>query len=340
MKKQRIVSFVLICLAVSFLSSQLTYSQTAAKIITAKSIWNPDMAVMEKLSENCGSYTGTDLKNCFIKVMQESGASQQALEFTAQMNNDAYMNGFKNLGSVDAAFVYYPLRGNNHEGCLIVNGNPGLINIDDFSLLPLNDLESDKGYMELIKTYTNVALFPDERKNTVYPYNIELPKKENRVVVNYGLKNGCSTCELLGFAEFGFDFDSTGNFLGCKFLSLKKTVDTGEQAATGGYSTNYYSDPSQPVEVRTGDKFSIVLISNHSAGFKWNMAAPLDNQIVSLTGTDFVRPVETLPNAPGKEVWYFKAAGRGTTKIEFNYVQSFGEGLKSFEKYSFTVNVK
>ena len=337
-RKLRFIYFQFVTLFFAYTS--FVFPQVQHRMITAKAIWNPDMATMEKIYENCGSYTGVDLKNCFIKVMQESGASGQAIEFTSMMNNDAYMNGYKNLGNVDAAFVYYPLQSDNHNGCVLVNGLPGIINVDDDNLLPVGDMELDKGYKDLEKTYTHIALFPGDRKSTVYPYNIELPDKENRVVVNYSIKNGCNTCELLGFAEFGFDFDSTGKFIGCKFLNLKKTVEDNSQSSVSDYNTNYFSDPSQPVDVKAGDKFSIILVSNHSEGFKWQLAGSLDDQVLSLTGTNFIRPIEILPNAPGKEVWYFKAVSKGSTKINFDYVHSWSEGTKTYEKYSFTVDVR
>ncbi len=333
------MSFAVLYIGLFFISI-LIYPQAQQKFITPKAIWNPDMTTMEKITKDCGTLTGTDLENCFEKVMRESGATPQALEFTALMNNDAYMNGFKQLGNVDAALVYYPLQERNHYGCLIVNGLPSMINVDDYKLLPMDELEQDQAYRELAKTYTNIGLFPGDRKNSAYPYSIKLKKKINRVVVNYRLRDGCNSCQLLAFVEFGFDFDSTGKYLGSEFLSFKKTVETGSQTNSNDYNTNTFSDPSQPIDVNKGDKFSIVMVSNHAEGFKWQLAGGLDKNIITLAGTSFFRPYETLPTAPGKEVWYFNAVGSGSTELKFDYVSSWNEGKKTYEKYTFTVNVR
>jgi predicted secreted protein len=339
MKSQTFFSLILIVLIFTFVPLEKIPAQDNNGKITSAAIWNPSMQTMDEITTNCGGYQGKDLEQCFVSVMQKSGASKQAIAFTGLLGNKGYMKGFRKLKLVDAAFVYFPLRQSDHEGCMLVNGSPAILDVDDNSILDMNDMEKDPLYTSLAQQFQEISLWPGDRQGTDYPYVETLPHKSERVVVNYRLRNGCNTCNLIGFVEFGFDFDSTGAFLGTKFLSIKKAVIAADETSTGNNLKNIYDDPSVPINVNVGDEFALVLSSNHSMGFSWQLAKPLDANILSMLGTDFIIPNETLPDAAGKETWSFKAVGKGTTKISLKYVRSWDKAETSYETETFNINV-
>ncbi len=333
------------CILVVFLlPTFLLFSQTNSgstnEKISANAIWKPTFEVMQKIYTNCGAQQGSKMYECLLNEMAYAGASHSAIQFSALINGHGYMNGFQQYGEIGVANVYYVFRQDHNEGCLLVNCNPDFINVDNLDYLNTGDMEQNKIYQSLKNTYPQIGIFPGNREGTDYPEKQELPHHGERIIINYDLRNGCDNCQLLGFAYFSFDFDSTGKFLGTKFQSVKSSLNLQSAAVSAENNQNVFNDPSVPIDVSLGEKFAIVLLSNHSAGLKWELGKPLDNKILNLLGTNFVQPYETLPNAAGKETWTFEALGRGSTTVKFNYVYSWESDAKALEKYTFHVNVK
>jgi inhibitor of cysteine peptidase len=93
-----------------------------------------------------------------------------------------------------------------------------------------------------------------------------------------------------------------------------------------GGASKEYSDPDVPIVVEEGQEFVIVLESNPTTGYQWQLAQPLDEEILSLVKAEFEEREEDGPlGAPGEERWTFKAEGRGTTTIDFSYVRPWEE---------------
>lgn len=332
-------SLFIIIIFVCVVNSQIVKAQDSAYTVTAAAIWNPGMAIMNEIAENCGRSELSATGSCLTDIMRKNGASPQAIEFAGKMGTVSYMNGFKELGMIDAAFIYYPLRSLGREGCMLVNGKPNFLNLNNIGLLPVQAMELDSEYIELEKEFPHLWIFSDDMRGTVYPYSENLPDKVTRIVSVYSLRNGCSSCQLIAFAEYAFDFDSTGTYLGCEFMDIKTVNNENRNAISSSNPSEYFSNPDEPVNVTAGNNFTISLVSNHSQGFKWHLANKLDTNLVSLVGTDFTKPYETLPNAPGKELWFFKAKSKGTTVIQLMYIPSWSSGAKSYKTYSFTVNI-
>jgi predicted secreted protein len=327
-----VVSYVLILVPTG-------YSQQANTKINSDAIWSPATSNMNDISTGCGYLRNEDLYACFIKKMQAANASDRAVEFAKLLGGRGYMKTFKPAGIVDIAYVHYPFEKEKREGCIIVNGNPALVDADDFSLLNLNELENNPDYVQLEKKYSHISLFAGDRKSNGYPLQETLPGQGERIVVNYELRDGCSSCELIGYADFGFDFDSTGNYMGEKFISVKKSVILDSVLIEDRNPRNVFSNPSQAIEVSEGEVFVIALLSNHSTGFKWELAEPLDENVVTLLGSNFLIPNETLPNAAGKETWSFRAKSKGATVIKFRYVRDWQNSTKELQNISFTLEV-
>lgn len=93
-----------------------------------------------------------------------------------------------------------------------------------------------------------------------------------------------------------------------------------------GEQAKEHYDPSIPIVVEEGQEFVIVLESNPSTGYQWQLTQPLEGEILSLVKTDFEESEEEgLLGAAGEERWTFKAEGRGDTTIDFTYVRPWEE---------------
>jgi len=106
------------------------------------------------------------------------------------------------------------------------------------------------------------------------------------------------------------------------FLSLALVFTLG---GCGGEAREY-SDPSVPIVVEEGQEFSILLESNPTTGYQWQLTQPPDEAVLSLVKTEFEEPEENLLGAGGRERWTFKAEGRGRTTLYFVYVRPWEDG--------------
>jgi len=102
---------------------------------------------------------------------------------------------------------------------------------------------------------------------------------------------------------------------------------------------------SDPIEVEAGLEFAIVLKSNPTTGYSWQLAEPLDEDIVELVSSEFEKKTpeageEEIVGAPGEEVWTFEAIGEGNTEIELEYVRPWETDTPPEETKTFEVEVK
>ena len=96
---------------------------------------------------------------------------------------------------------------------------------------------------------------------------------------------------------------------------------------------------SKPITVTTGREFSVTLASNPTTGYKWDLAKPLDDKLIKLVTSEYVRPDTKLIGAGGKEVWTFKGVGEGKTEIDLKYVRPWEKDVEPVRKTNFVVVV-
>jgi putative hemolysin len=219
----------------AFLRGQCSPDQSADPQlkIGAEAVWQPGMQFMQSVRQAC-SNAGLNYGDCLISQMPGAGAPPQAVAFSKLLEKESdgqigYMRDFRKTGRVDIAYVDYPIRANENQGCLLVNGSPPMIDVDDFKLLDQNTMKSDPSYTSLASKNPEVTIFPGDRGGTTYPQLEPLPQGGQRFIVSYYLLKGCHACARLGTASFAFDFDSSGKFLGTKFLRVGKPPGAGTQ---------------------------------------------------------------------------------------------------------------
>jgi hypothetical protein len=187
----------------------------------AAAIFQPGMGAMQTARETCGKVPGPQFGNCFVQQMRAAGASPQAVAFMHAVHDNGFMRDFKESGRVDIAFAFFPFAANENQHCLLVNGTPKVIDVDDYDLLPKADLAKNAGYAALLRKFPNLAVFPGDRSGTGFITATGLPGGGQRFVVPYVLVDGCHACARTGALQLAFDFDGTGKFLGTSVAGVR-----------------------------------------------------------------------------------------------------------------------
>jgi inhibitor of cysteine peptidase len=94
------------------------------------------------------------------------------------------------------------------------------------------------------------------------------------------------------------------------------------------------------IGINLGENVVISLGSNRTTGYQWQLASPVDKNILELVGSEYITPKTQLVGAGGKEVWTFKTLARGKTIISFKYVRLWEKGVLPVQTATFTVIVK
>lgn len=102
-----------------------------------------------------------------------------------------------------------------------------------------------------------------------------------------------------------------------------------------------YANPDVPIEVKAGQEFTIALESNRTTGYGWQLAEPLDENILKLVGSEYRSSATTpLPGAGGKEIWTFKAVAPGKTTVSLKYVRPWEKNVPPIQTAAFAVVVR
>ncbi len=101
-----------------------------------------------------------------------------------------------------------------------------------------------------------------------------------------------------------------------------------------------YTDSSIPIKLKAGDEFTVVLDSNPTTGYSWQLAGKPDEAILKLLGSKFQPPKTQRRGAGGREFWTFKAVGAGSTAIVMKYVRPWEKDKPPAKKETFAVIVR
>ena len=100
------------------------------------------------------------------------------------------------------------------------------------------------------------------------------------------------------------------------------------------------SDPSNPILVNSGEEFTIVLDSNPTTGYHWEIVGELDAGLEFIL-KDYINdaPVAVVGSG-GVDVWTFKAVSAGEAHITLGYYPPSNELEDPQQTVTFTVTVK
>jgi hypothetical protein len=153
---------------------------------------------------------------CVTSALRKAGATSEALAFVAMLGGEGYLESFRQMGKVDLATVAYPLRANENEGFMLVNGSPPMVQVEDFVYLKHIDIRKDPLYPAIAEKFPKVELWGHSDFKAMQA----LPGGGQRFLFRFVLLNGCHACEVAGYALVAFDFRAAGRFLGTKLLGL------------------------------------------------------------------------------------------------------------------------
>ncbi len=104
--------------------------------------------------------------------------------------------------------------------------------------------------------------------------------------------------------------------------------------------TREFTDANQPIKVKRGEEFIITLDSNATTGYRWELAQPLDEQIVALLNHEYAASGLPVAGAGGTEHWTFKAVGTGATQIALIYKRENQNPTRGVGMATFRVSVQ
>ena len=75
------------------------------------------------------------------------------------------------------------------------------------------------------------------------------------------------------------------------------------------------SDPARQLEAVAGNEFKIVIDSNPTTGYHWEVMGELDKSVVEFVSKNYKTDGLQTAGSGGKDVWVFKAIATGETTI-------------------------
>ncbi len=211
---------LVLCLLFVRADGQINSQRHGFPRIDSQSVWHPPGDFKKRMDKECAHLSAPAFQVCVYSLMRELGASPQALYFTSLTDTTGYIRDFRNTGNVDIAYVFYPYRANENFGVMLVNGNPRIVDVDDFSMVKLTLLKKDSTYLKIVREFPDAAVWPGDRYHLTRPESETLPDGTQRFIVNYWLLNGCHACKRIGTVTFAFDFDKHGLFMGTKLIGV------------------------------------------------------------------------------------------------------------------------
>ena len=75
------------------------------------------------------------------------------------------------------------------------------------------------------------------------------------------------------------------------------------------------TDPDRPIRAAVGEEFRIVIDSNPSTGYHWEIPGELDERVLEFVSREYVRDEPVKPGSGGVDVWVFEAVSAGEAQI-------------------------
>jgi inhibitor of cysteine peptidase len=98
------------------------------------------------------------------------------------------------------------------------------------------------------------------------------------------------------------------------------------------------TDPTQLITVKADDIFNLVLPSNPSTGYRWEILSELDETIVEFVEQNYFAEEPVMPGSGGMDVWTFRAVSAGETTIVLGYYPP-GNDSDPEEAVTFSIRV-
>jgi predicted secreted protein len=94
------------------------------------------------------------------------------------------------------------------------------------------------------------------------------------------------------------------------------------------------------IKANIGEEFTVTLESNKTTGYEWQLAEPLDKDILLFVNSKYITNESNLIGSGGKEIWIFKALKAGKAAISFRYVRPWEKNIPPAKEETFSVIIK
>lgn len=94
------------------------------------------------------------------------------------------------------------------------------------------------------------------------------------------------------------------------------------------------------IQAKAGKEFAIILESNVTTGYRWQLASPIDRDFLMVVGLRYVAPKTKAVGVGGWEEWTFKTVKPGKVSITFNYARSWEKNKAPAKTRTFVVVIK
>lgn len=185
-------------------------SPTTWQEIGPESVWDPaqDETRLGRLHE-CGPVD--TLTECVRPIMQELGASPQAIEFWRLTG--WFLGDFQEMGTVDLATIIDPWRANENVQLALLNGTPAVVYPEEEGV-PVA-IEQDSNYDALVAAFPDLDFWPS---GGVFEALSAPDHEGQRFVLQFRLIDGCRACSTGYFARVALDFAADGTYMGAPRL--------------------------------------------------------------------------------------------------------------------------
>ena len=118
--------------------------------------------------------------------------------------------------------------------------------------------------------------------------------------------------------------------------------------ACGGKSTQVpggepfvISEPGKTLEVVAANDFKIIIESNPTTGYHWELVGELDKTVVDFVGRDYKSTSDPgLVGGGGVDIWTFRAVAAGEASITLGYYPPSNDPVDPDQTVTFTIIVK
>lgn len=155
-------------------------------------------------------------------------------------------------------------------------------------------------------------------------YNVQTYRRDKSILARWlpmkKISLACAATALLVFP-----------YHGCLASTTQKTIP-GVEAQ--------FTNPARTITVSQGEKFVIIMESNRTTGFAWQLEKPVNENLIKVLGSEYMHPKSDLDGAGGKEIWTFRAVSVGEAKIHFKYVRPWEKGKPPEKQTVYTVVIR
>lgn len=99
-------------------------------------------------------------------------------------------------------------------------------------------------------------------------------------------------------------------------------------------------DNGREMELKKGQNLVVTLEGNPTTGYSWEVAEPLDQQVLRQVGEPEFKAESDLAGAGGEQILRFEAVNTGQTTLTLVYHRPWEKDVEPLETYSIQVVVR